>query len=61
MTIKMYDVWLVNKENGLEFYKTVLQSDIVELFKTAKNDGKRYKLRVLKEGDAHWIFSMKDN
>ncbi len=61
MTTKMYDVWLANEDNGLEFFKTVMQSDVIKLFESAKQSGKRYKLRVLKEGDAHWIFSMKEN
>lgn len=57
----MYDAWMVNEDSGLEFFRTVLQADVVKLFETAKKSGKRYKLRVLKEGDAHWIFSMKSN
>jgi hypothetical protein len=55
---KLYDVWRVTDDQGLEFFKTAPQSEIEEIFATAKKNGRRLKLRILKEGDTHWIFSM---
>jgi len=58
MTNRLYDVWRVNEENGLEYIKTIQQSDVIILFDSAKNKGLKFKLRALKDGESHWIFSM---
>lgn len=58
ISTKLYDVWRVTDDQGMEFFKTAPQSEIKEIFATAKKNGRRLKLRILKEGDTHWIFSM---